>query len=100
MIINYTISKEESLGVYQILVNIAEKWAEYMVNRVFDSRFPNRIALTFFPEEDKEYTEYIQMPEGFDNFDYLITSMQEKDQIVIIAVPKKALIDKNVFKII
>lgn len=100
MIINYTISKEENLGVYQILVNIAEKWVDYMINRVIDSEFPNRVAITFLLEEDKEYTEYIQMPKGFEPFNYLITSMQEKDQIIIIAVPKKALIDKNVFKII
>lgn len=100
MIINYTISKEGNLGVYQIVVNLAEKWVEYTVNCVFDSRFPNRIAITFFPGEDKEYTKYIQMPEGFEPFNYLITSIQEKDQIIIIAVPKKALIDRKVFKII
>ena len=100
MIINYTISKEGNLGVYQIVVNLAEKWVDYMVNRVFDSKYPNRITITFFSGENDEFTKYIQMPEGFEPFHYLITSMQEKDQIIIIAVPKKALIDRNLFKII
>lgn len=100
MIINYTISKEESIGVYQVVVNLTEKWVDYGINMITDSDKPkNRIGLTFYHGLGGN-TYYIPMPEGFDNFDYLITSMQEKDQIIIIAVPKKALIDKNVFKII
>ncbi len=98
MIINYTISKEESLGVYQILVNIAKKWAEYNIN-IRSDKPKNIIGLTFYYGL-RGYTYFIPMPDGFDSFDYLITSMQEKDQIIIIAVPKKALIDRNVFKII
>ena len=98
MITNYTISKEESIGVYQILVTLAEKWVDYGINMRTDSDKPkNRIGLTFYHGLG-ENTYYISMPDGFDSFDYLITSMQEKDQIIIIAIPKKALINKSVFK--
>jgi hypothetical protein len=68
-------------------------------------RIEEKIGISFFYDietqpgkfEEFEELEYINIP-GFFSHEYLITSMQDKDQIYIIAVPNKKILDDKFFK--
>jgi hypothetical protein len=99
--INSTHVFKSKNGIYYIIVNIEEKWINYQINRI---AIEEKIGISFFydietqPGEFEEYEqlEYIDIP-GFYNSDYLITSMQEKDQITLICMPRN-LIKNKFFK--
>ena len=96
--INSTYISKSKNGIYYIIVNIEEKWINYQINRI---AIEEKIGISFFydietqPGEFEEYEqlEYIDIP-GFYNSDYLITSMQEKDQITLVCMPRNLIKNK------
>lgn len=101
MINSYFIKKNDTIGIYHILINTDDKWMGYNI----DTNRVNQIGVHFFEYVDElefkyDYIEYIDMPKGFRCSDYLIFSSQCKDQITLIAISRKSLIDRNLFKFI
>lgn len=101
MINSYFIKKNDTIGIYHILINTDDKWISYNI----DTNRVNQIGVHFFvnvdePEFEYDYIEYIDMPESFRCSDYLIFNSQCKDQITLIAISRKSLIDRNLFKFI
>ena len=91
-------------GIIYILLNTEDRWVDYEVNRVLQ---PNKLSITFHVTKDVEYmpgeweewegdeTEYIDMKDGFEPFKYAIYHVQNKEQIVLLLVPKELLMDKK-----
>jgi hypothetical protein len=102
--INSTYISKSKNGIYHIIVNIEDKWINYQINRII---IEEKIGISLFYDietqpgnfEEYEELEYIDVP-GFYNSDYLITSIQEKDQITLICIPKKLLLNKFFKKIV
>ena len=94
-------------GIIYILVNTENRWPSYEVGRYTNN--PNEVSVTFyetysveympgqFDEEDQELTESIEMHEGFNIHDYVIYDKRNKDQISIVLIPVKLLLDKTVW---
>ena len=102
MITSSYISKNKDTGIYYIGINTEHKWINYQINRIV---IEEKIGISFFYDtetqpgefEEFEELEYINVP-GFFSHEYLITSMQDKDQIYIIAVPNKKILDDKFFQ--
>lgn len=99
------VSKNKDTGIYEVIINTNSKWIDYQLNRY--SPELNYISITNYVTEefqpgqfdDNEYTESIFIEEGFNAFKYQITSMQEKDQIILVCIPDELLLPgSNFFK--
>lgn len=97
MIESTYISKSKN-DIYYIIVNVKEKWINYQINRII---IEEKIGISFFydiEEQPGEFNEYEELEYiniyGFHSSDYLITSTQEKNQIILICIPNKLFTDK------
>ena len=54
-----------------------------------------KFQIVFFDDTEDYKTEEFEVFPGFDIFDYIITSSQEKDQITIICVPRKLILGRK-----
>ena len=91
-------------GIIKILINTEDKWIDYQINRKLEE---HKLVFSYFYSIDiqhgcfkdyEEEIEYIDMHEDFDPFDYMIYSFQEKEQITLILIPRKLLLDKQDWK--
>lgn len=101
------VSKNKDTGIYYIIINTSERWIDYQLNRTIEQ---GKIILSSFttysaeymPGEwddyDEEEIHKIDIEESFNPYDYLITSMQEKDQITVICIPIKLIINRKFFE--
>lgn len=101
------VSKNKDTGIYYIIINTFERWINYQINRTIEQ---GKIILNSFttysaeymPSQWDDYDEEeifkIDIEEGFNPCDYLITSMQEKDQIILICVPDKLILNHKFFE--
>ena len=71
-------------GILYVTVNISEKWVEYQLFRTYPGKGLMQIS---FYAAGAEYSETFKVGDGFNQFDYQITSSQEKDQITIVCIP-------------
>ena len=102
MINSTYISKNEDTGIYYILVNTENRWNDYQIN--WKSPDIGKLSITFYYTEEMpgiacgeiedESTEDFNVEEGFNAYDYTITSLQVKDQIVIMCTPKSLILNK------
>ena len=79
-------------GIIYVLVNTRDKWINYDIELIHRE---NVIAITFYDYNDNPIYEEIVMDDDFDSYDYLITSTQEKDQITLVLVPRKMILDNT-----
>lgn len=85
--------KDIGNGVLYILINTEERWVDYQLNKIVPDK--GKFQIVFFDDTEDYKIEEFEVFPGFDIFDYIITSSQEKDQITIICVPRNLLLDKN-----
>lgn len=78
--------------ILYIVVNTVDKWLEYQLFKTYPGR---KLAQISFYEGDQEYSETFKVDDGFDQFDYVITSSQEKDQITIVCIPIRMLLSSK-----
>ena len=81
--------KEIGDGVIYLLINVSDKWPTYQIAPTYVERCLT-IGLTNGEEEPNIF--HIQMGEGFNQNNYLITSLENKDQITLVLVPIQMLI--------
>ena len=101
------VSKNKNTGIYYIIINTSERWISYQLNRTVEQ---GKIILTSFttcsveymPGEwddyDQEEIHKINVEESFNPCDYLITAMQDKDQIIVICIPSKLILNHKFFE--
>lgn len=80
--------KKLGKGIIYVLVNTDEKWHPYQVNKYTPEK-DGSITVTLFEDENdvEGKTETIDIFKGFNPFDYIITTNQEKDQITVVLMP-------------
>lgn len=86
-------------GVIHILVNTTEKWCPYDLNPVVPA--DGYVDLSFTDEPwahrgiapDMPPIESVLVGDGFRAINHVVTSMQVKDQITIVCIPKRLLLD-------
>ena len=94
-------------GIIYILINTEDRWVDYQVNNVLK---PNKLSITFSVSKDIEVmpgeweewegveVEFIDMPEGFEPFKYVIYHQQNKEQITLILIPRELMLNKQDWK--
>ena len=76
-------------GVIHLLINTSHKWCEFETGRKVEERCMT-ICLSSNMASDVSFYN-IPMGEGFNYYNYLCTSIQNKDQITLILVPRTML---------
>ena len=109
MIESSWVGKNPKSGIYYIGVNTTDRWVEYQINRVTEK---GKIEISFYTvtsieymygqweDEETESIEFIEIEEDFNPHNYMITSMQEKDQIILVAIPAEHTINREFFELI
>lgn len=103
MINSINIYKNEELDIYYILINTKDKWIDYQIN--WKSPELGKLYITFYfnvdmpgvCEVEDDWSTEINVEKGFDYSHYLITSKQNKDQIMIICIPNSLFFLSNKF---
>lgn len=87
------IIKDIGNGVLYMLINTVDKWTPYQLFRTIPDK--GKFRISFYDEKNEEYelVEDFTVREDFDPYDYIITSSQEKDQITIVCVPRKLILE-------
>ncbi len=86
-------------GVIHILVNTTEKWLPYDLNPLVPD--DGYVDLSFTDEPwahrgiapDMPPVESVLVGDGFRALDHVVASRQEKDQITIVCIPKRLLLE-------